>query len=131
MYSAKILGTKYAASIEQDHGQWYVRIKLNDNVEAQQVLPQMTQGAIEKKLNAVLRDVNVILNELQFNMLVSNLIKQFPHLMEDDIRHSSTSSGQSGAEANKIHELEEMLKKLQQTIDTLSSRIERLEKLLT
>ncbi len=126
MYSTKIMGTKYETVIEQDSGMWYVRIKLNGNVEAEEALPQMTHTFLEKKLKNVLDEVRIVLNDLQFKMLMDNLVNQFPHLMEKEANGDDSSPEQ----LKKIEQLENTIKSLQQTIDTLVSRIERLEQLL-
>lgn len=105
---------------------WYVRIKLNGNVEAEEALPQMTHTFLEKKLKNVLDEVRIVLNDLQFKMLMDNLVNQFPHLMEKEANGDDSSPEQ----LKKIEQLENTIKSLQQTIDTLVSRIERLEQLL-
>ncbi|RMG26133.1 MAG: hypothetical protein D6732_21560 [Methanobacteriota archaeon] len=126
MYSTKIMGTKYETVVEQDGGMWYVRIKLNGNVEAEEPLPQMTANFLEKKLKNILGETRIVLNDLQFKMLMDNLMNQFPHLLEKETKDDDSSPEQ----LKKIEQLENTIKSLQETIDTLVSRIERLEQLL-
>lgn len=127
MYSTKIMGTKYETVIEQDAGLWYVRIKLDGNVEAEEPLPQITHTILEKKLKNVLGELRIVLNDLQFKMLMDNLTNQFPHLIEKEAKEGAMSTPE---QLKRIEQLENTIKSLQGTIDTLVSRIERLEQLL-
>ncbi len=124
MYSTKIPGTKYEVAIERDGGIWYIRVKLYGNVESEEVLPQITQTILEKKLMNVLKEVNVHLNDLQFKMLFTTLTNQLPHLVKDDTPDAVLPSPE---QLKKIDELEKTVKSLEKTIETLLSRIERLE----
>ncbi len=132
MYLSKIAGTKLVCALENDQGQWYLRIKLGNSVEAEVPVTHMTKRAILANLQTVFMAANVPINDFQLNLIHKDLTSQISHLLAKDGKESKEEKKEleEKKEDPRIDNLLDKIDKLEKTIKTLEERIERVENLV-
>ncbi|MHA2248712.1 MAG: hypothetical protein ACXAD7_00045 [Candidatus Kariarchaeaceae archaeon] len=129
MYIAKIAGSRYLVSLESDQGQWFLRMKLDDVVEAEVGVTHMTKRALHTNLGTLFGKVNVQVNSFQHDLLHKEIVAQITHLLARDQEEGVPTIVAEPLEDPRVGELMKRVEKLEATIDTLEERIGRVENL--
>ena len=130
MYSAKIPGTKYLASLESVRGQWCVRLKLDDVVEAEEDVPQLNKRTIHSSLGNLFRKVNLPINSFQHDLITNEITDQISHLTSPTQSEGAKEwVSDAPKEDPRVDELLAKLDVLESHLKTLEERIERIEAL--
>ena len=118
MYIAKIAGSRYVTSLENVQGQWYLRMKLDDVVEAQVPVTHMTKRALHANMGTLFSKVNVVINSFQHDLLHKEIVAQINHLLtpgEGEVNQDAEP--QELKEDPRIAPLEAKVSELEDTID--------------
>ncbi|MDH5401650.1 MAG: hypothetical protein OEZ01_15645 [Candidatus Heimdallarchaeota archaeon] len=129
MYSAKVQGTKYNCSLENDNSQWYVRIKLGDVVEGEVQVTHMTKRAIHGNLGSLFQKVNLNVNSFQHDMIHKEIVSQAIHLMAKEGKGEEATTHDEPYVDPRIDGLVDKVTKLEKTVSELLDRVNRLEAL--
>lgn len=125
MYSAKIKGSRYICVLETDNNQWYIKLKLDDVVEAEVPITHMTEISLKDKMGEVFKMVNFQIHSFQLDLVHQEIIDQIPHLLgasETEKRNLIT-----GEEEGDISDLVGRVRALERTVKALEDRLERVE----
>lgn len=132
MYVSKIPGTKYHVSLESENGVWFLRLKLDEVVEAEEEVKQMNSKMLNDNLGSLIRQVNLPINSFQQDLIYKDIESQITHLLlQEDSPASdfSTTSDESPKYDPRVDELLDRLNSLEGRIQTLIDRMDRLEAL--
>ncbi|MCE7735421.1 MAG: hypothetical protein GPJ54_11125 [Candidatus Heimdallarchaeota archaeon] len=131
MYTAKIAGSRYITTLEQEMGKWLLRIKLDDVVEAELALPYLTKRSIHKGLGEIFNKVNVVVNSFQYELIHKELLEQVDHLLStNETEGGSTATNVQNTRDPIVENLESKIASLEKTLDLVNDRLERLEELI-
>jgi len=133
MYIAKIPGTKYITSLESQGGQWFLRLKLDDVVEAEEDIDQLSKRAIHSNLEKLFKQVGLQVNNFQVDLIHKELVAQISHLLLQEQHQTTKPQPVDGETSNKqdprVDTLLNRIAELEKMVKTLSDRVERMETL--
>lgn len=131
MYTAKIAGSRYITSLEQEMGKWFLRIKLDDIVEGELVLPYLTKRSIHKGLGDIFDKVSVVVNSFQYELIHKELLEQVDHLLSTaDTQDTASAPSVQDMKDPTVEKLESKIASLEKTLDLVNDRLARLEELM-
>ena len=130
MYIAKIAGSRYVTSLENVQGQWYLRMKLDDVVEAEVPVTHMTKRALHANMGTLFSKVNVVINSFQHDLLHKEIVAQINHLLTSSEGEASTdTTPQEPKDDPRVASLEAKIAELENSLSTINDRLDRLESL--
>ena len=130
MYIAKIAGSRYVTSLENVQGQWYLRMKLDDVVEAEVPVTHMTKRALHANMGTLFSKVNVVINSFQHDLLHKEIVAQIKQLLtHDEGEASQDTTPQEHKEDPRVASLEAKIAELENSLSTINDRLDRLESL--
>lgn len=133
MYIAKIPGTKYITSLESQGGNWYLRLKLDGVVEAEEEIDQLGKKSIHKHLNQLFDQVSLQINSFQVDLIHKELVAQIAHLLTQDQQSSKSAKSSTSDDGPRydprVDPLLDRIEKLENLVSTLKDRVERMESL--
>lgn len=131
MYTAKIAGSRYIVLLDQELGKWILRIKLDDVVEGELVLPYLTKRSIHKSLGEIFDQVSVVVNSFQYELIHKELLEQVEHLLSTaETESTSPTTSPQNMKDPTIDLLESKIASLEKTLDLVNDRLGRLEELI-
>lgn len=125
MYETKIPGTRYICALASIKGQWLIQIKLDNIVEAQAVVKDLSERGIRDNINTVLSEVSLYLNDFIVEQITKDITNQARILLQEV---EATSSAKQG-ENSSSNDFSEKFEKIMERIELLEQRVNRLEKL--
>ena len=130
MYIAKIAGSRYVTSLENVQGQWYLRMKLDEVVEAQVPVTHMTKRALHANMGTLFSKVNVVINSFQHDLLHKEIVAQINHLLTPGEGEASQDvTPQEPKEDPRVTALEAKVSELESALSIINDRLDRLEQL--
>lgn len=130
MYIAKIAGSRYVTSLENVQGQWYLRMKLDDVVEAEVPVTHMTKRALHANMGTLFSKVNVVINSFQHDLLHKEIVAQINHLLtSSEGEDSPDTTPQEPKDDPRVASLEAKIAELENSLSTINDRLDRLESL--
>ena len=131
MYVAKIPGTKYLTSLESQGGQWFLRLKLDGVVEAEEDLDQLNRRNIQNHLRDLFKQISLQINSFQIDLILKELLVQVEHLL---LQEQTMMSSKEKLEATnspkydpRVDLLYNRIEELETLVQTLTDRVERME----
>ena len=123
-HEAKVPGTRYICALETFQGQWFLRLKLADHIEAEMPLYKLSRRTIHEGIGALLAQQQIPVNELIHESLTHQIVSQLGPLLKDDRRGAAAQEPSTDLK----NDFEERILQLEKRITTLEERIEALEK---
>ena len=124
-HQAKVPGTRYVCALEIYQGQWVLRLKLGDSVEAEIPLYKLSRRTIHEGIGALLAQQQIQVNELIHEQITNQIVSQLGPLLKED-RSSGISSG--SADTVTSSDLETRILDLEKRIAALEEKVEMLSK---
>ncbi|MHA1686883.1 MAG: hypothetical protein ACTSYD_10855 [Candidatus Heimdallarchaeaceae archaeon] len=123
-YETKIPGTRYVCALANIKGQWMIQIKLDDVVEAERVVKDLSERAIRDNIQGALAEVNMYLNNFMLDQITKEITAQ-AKLLFQEVAATAAKTTQS-----EMSEIEQQLEQIFNKLDLLEERVTRLERLL-
>ncbi len=123
-HEVKVPGTRYVCALETFQGQWFLRLKLSDHIEAEMPLYKLSKRTIHEGIGALLAQNQISVNELIHESLTNQIVSKLGPLLKDD----KLKGKGAHFDTDTKMELEERILQLEQRIVSLEEKIEELEK---
>jgi hypothetical protein len=129
MYAVKISGTKLSCVLENESGQWMLRIKLEEITEAEMAVTRFDRKNLLSNLESLLEDINININDFQIKLIHKDLVSQIAHLLSQDPDDKTAMDVGDAAAVDdpRFGQLLSKITKLEKTISELEARISRIE----
>jgi len=124
MYDTKIPGTRYSISLVNVKGQWMLQIKLDEIVEAEVGVKDLSERGIFENIKSVVSEVNLYLNDFMLDQITKEITEQANILFKEV---SATAATTKQIAQTSMSAVEETLIQIVKRIEVLEQRIKRLE----
>ena len=133
MYAVKISGTKLSCVLENESGQWMLRIKLEEITEAEMAVTRFDRKNLLSNLESLLETINLSINDFQIKLIHKELVSQIAHLLSQDPDDKSAKDAGDAAAVDdpRFSQLLSKITKLEKIISELEERISRVEGLMS
>ena len=133
MYAVKISGTKLSCVLENESGQWMLRIKLEEITEAEMAVTRFDRKNLLSNLESLLETINLNINDFQIKLIHKDLVSQIAHLLSQDPDDKSAmdTGDVAAADDPRFDQLLSKITKLEKIISELEARISRIEGLMS
>ena len=124
MYEAKIPGTRYVCALTNVKGQWMIQIKLDDVVEGEAVVKEVSERGMRDNIKSVLSEVNMYLNDFMVDQITRDITTQAQILFRD------VSATESQTTLTNVSAIDNSMEDVLERIKMLEERIKRIEFIL-
>jgi len=124
MYDTKIPGTRYSIFLVNVKGQWMLQIKLDEIVEAEVGVKDLSERGIFENIKSVVSEVNLYLNDFMLDQITKEITEQANILFKEV---SATAATTKQIAQTSMSAVEETLIQIVKRIEVLEQRIKRLE----
>ncbi len=133
MYAVKISGTKLSCVLENESGQWMLRIKLEEITEAEMAVTRFDRKNLLSNLESLLETINLSINDFQIKLIHKELVSQIAHLLSQDPDDKSTKDAGDAAAVDdpRFNQLLSKITKLEKIISELEERMSRIEGMMS
>ena len=124
-YETKIPGTRYVCALANVKGQWMIQIKLDNVVEAEKVVKDISERAIRDNIRSALTEVNMYLNEFILEQITKEITNQARLLFQEvSVTTAKTTK-------TEVSEIEKKIEDILERLKVLEERLQRLENLVS
>lgn len=127
MYETKIPGTRYSIALMNVKGQWMLQIKLDEIIEAEVGVKDLSERGIHDNIKYVVSEVNLYLNDFMLDQITKDITEQANILFKEVSATAAVAIQQSSQ--TTMSAIEETLIQIVKRIETLENRMKRLEEL--
>ena len=133
MYAVKISGTKLSCVLENESGQWMLRIKLEEITEAEMAVTRFDRKNLLSNLESLLETINLSINDFQIKLIHKELVSQIAHLLSQDPDDKSAKDAGDAAAVDdpRFSQLLSKITKLEKIISELEERMSRIEGMMS
>ncbi len=133
MYAVKISGTKLSCVLENESGQWMLRIKLEAITEAEMAVTRFDRKNLLSNLETLLETINLNINDFQIKLIHKELVSQIAHLLsqDPDVQSASDTGDAVAADDPRFGQLLSKITKLEKIISELEDRVSRVEGMMS
>lgn len=125
MYDTKIPGTRYSISLVNVKGQWMLQIKLDEIVEAEVGVKDLSERGIHENIKTIVSEVNLYLNDFMLDQITKDITQQANILFKEVSATAAVATKQTTQ--TTMSAVEETLIQIVKRIEGLEERIKRLE----
>ncbi len=125
MYETKVPGTRYSVALTNVKGQWMLQIKLDELVEAETAVKDLSERGIHENIKTVVSEVNLYLNDFLLDQITKKITEQ-ANILFKEVSATAAVATQQSSQA-EMSAIEETLIQIVKRIETLEDRINRLE----
>ncbi|MHA1198176.1 MAG: hypothetical protein ACTSQF_02285 [Candidatus Heimdallarchaeaceae archaeon] len=125
MYETKVPGTRYSIALMNVKGQWMLQIKLDDIIEADVGVKDLSERGIHDNIKTVVSEVNLYLNDFMLDQITKQITEQANILFKEVSATAAVATQQSSQ--TTMSAVEETLIQMVKRIEALEERIKRLE----
>ena len=127
MYETKIPGTRYSIALVNVKGQWMLQIKLDDIVEAEVGVKDLSERGIHENIKHVISEVNLYLNDFMLDQITKEITEQANILFKEVSATAAVATQKHESSQTSMSAVEETLIQIVKRIESLEERIKRLE----
>ena len=127
MYETKIPGTRYSIALVNVKGQWMLQIKLDEIVEADVGVKDLSERGIHENIKTVVSEVNLYLNDFMLDQITKEITQQANILFKEVSATAATAAVTQQSTQTTMSAVEETLIQIVKRIEGLEERIRRLE----
>ena len=127
MYETKVPGTRYAIALINVKGQWMIQIKLDDIVEAEVLVKDISERGIREYIKSVVSEVNLYINDFMLDQITKEITEQAQILFREV---EATAIRETQKTHTEMSAVEETIIQIVKRIETMEERIRRLESAL-
>lgn len=127
MYETKVPGTRYTVSLINVKGQWMIQIKLDDVVEADVLVKDISERGIRENIKSVVSEVNLYVNDFMLDQITKEITEQAQILFREV---EATVVRETYKTQTEMSAVEETIIQIVKRIEVLEERIRRLENAL-
>ena len=125
MYETKIPGTRYSIALINIKGQWMLQIKLDEIVEAEVGVKDLSERGIHENIKSVVSEVNLYLNDFMLDQITKEITEQ-ANILFKEVSATAAVATQKTTQTT-MSAVEETLIQIVKRIEGLEERIKRLE----
>ena len=132
MYETKIPGTRYSIALVNVKGQWMLQIKLDEIIEADVGVKDLSEKGIHGNIKTIVSEVNLYLNDFILDQITKEITTQANILFKEVSATAAAASQQStqSSMSTAMSAVEETLIQIVKRIEGMENRIKRLEERL-
>lgn len=127
MYETKIPGTRYSIALVNLKGQWMLQIKLDEIVEAEVGVKDLSERGIHDNIKTVVSEVNLYLNDFMLDQITKEITAQANILFKEVSATAATAAVTQQSTQTSMSAVEETLIQIVRRIEGLEKRIKQLE----
>ena len=127
MYEIKVPGTRYTVALINVKGQWMIQIKLDDIVEADVLVKDISERGIRENIKSVVSEVNLYVNDFMLDQLTKEITEQAQILFREV---EATVVRETHKTHTEMSAVEETIIQIVKRIEVIEERIRRLENAL-
>jgi hypothetical protein len=127
MYETKVPGTRYTVALINVKGQWMIQIKLDDVVEADVLVKDISERGIRENIKSVVSEVNLYVNDFMLDKITKEITEQAQILFREV---EATVVRETYKTQTEMSAVEETIIQIVKRIEVLEERIRRLENAL-
>ncbi|MFW9852664.1 MAG: hypothetical protein ACFFDS_06965 [Candidatus Thorarchaeota archaeon] len=127
MYETKVPGTRYTVALVNVKGQWMIQIKLDDVVEADVLVKDISERGIRENIKSVVSEVNLYVNDFMLDQLTKEITEQAQILFREV---EATVVRETHKTHTEMSAVEETIIQIVKRIEVIEERIRRLENAL-
>ncbi|MCE7742569.1 MAG: hypothetical protein GOP50_08930 [Candidatus Heimdallarchaeota archaeon] len=125
MYETKIPGTRYSIALMNVKGQWMLQIKLDNIIEADVGVKDLSERGIHENIKTVVSEVNLYLNDFMLDQITKEITEQ-ANILFKEVSATAAVSTQHSTQTT-MSAVEETLIQIVKRMESLEERIKRLE----
>ena len=131
MYETKIPGTRYSIALVNVKGQWMLQIKLDEIVEAEVGVKDLSERGIHENIKTVVAEVNLYLNDFMLDQITKEITEQANILFKEVSASAAAAVASQKSSELSMSAVEETLIQIVKRIEHLEKRIKEIEGHLT